>query len=356
MLYIGRLAIGLAQARPNAKVHLIFPRSHFSRRSLGFTPPANLHLHPLLSLRRSKKKPGLTLNSIFYHSALSFLKKLQPDIVFSASFPKLWSFLLKNLKSKNNKEDNKKYFLKTRFIYELHELAQLKKDLPRKKFHQELDMLESSDVLLATTRPLVQKLAHWSLDAHHLPLACAYHPADFPAAPIRTPGAPLRVGYLGSVYFEQGIQWLARHWHTDWGQLHIAGGPVENIAQGVHLHGRLNFEQIKNDFLPNIDILVIPSLPVGRMPYVAITKSYDYLAMHRPIIAANLPSIADVLQNHREALLFIPANLKSFAKTLQILRDDPKLGQKLAENAAKLAKELNWENRCENFWKIIAKL
>ena len=42
------------------------------------------------------------------------------------------------------------------------------------------------------------------------------------------------------------------------------------------------------------------------MPYVAITKAYDYLAMGRPIIAANLPSIRDVLRHGREALLFAP--------------------------------------------------
>jgi glycosyltransferase involved in cell wall biosynthesis len=343
MLYIARLAQGLALARPSDEVHLVFPRPAFNPEKLGISTPPNLIFHPLFAIRRVDKKFGLTLNFVYYFAALAFLKKIQPQVIFSASFDKLWRFLIRR----------KNAFKNSRWVYELHNLAELSPKRRPKDEVMESQILRLTDLILTTTHALASRLDARKFKAHVLPLGCAYRPEDFPPRSPKKPGEPFRLGYFGATYAGQGADWLAENWRPEWGELLIVGGKVPRTPLGVHCHDRMDIARIKAQTLPNIDALVIPALWVGRMPFVAITKAYDYLAFGRPILAASLPSITEVLRPDIEALVFEPGNIQDFEQSLKKLQNDPELARKLTENAAIRAASLSWVNRMEQFWTLI---
>lgn len=341
MVYLARLAVGLAQSRPMSDIYLIFPKGARGDLSLyDLQQPPNLHLHPLNAVRKPRKKLGFTLNLIFYRQCLRFLKQLNPDIIFAASFPKLCRFLLRN---------RSQFFPRSRFVYEVHELAELNPHHRRQELTLENEIFPAFDRLFTTTQPLLKRLTANGLRVNLWPLACAYLPHEFP--PIKKPGKALRVGYFGSTYYEQGIEWLVKNWPKEH-ELHIYG-PGKFSGPNIYSHAALPMDELRRKVLPEIDALIIPTLPIGRMPFVAITKSYDYLAFQRPIIAADLPSIADVLRPDREAILFKAGEIDSLHQALQKLQENPQLAEQLVKNAAQRAVELSWTKRCEAFWKMM---
>jgi len=102
-----------------------------------------------------------------------------------------------------------------------------------------------------------------------------------------------------------------------------------------------------------VDALIIPALNRGRMPYVAITKAYDYLGLNRPILAANLPSIAEVLRPEREALLFAPEDAAGVADALTRIMRETDLVRTLTAHCRGRREEFTWENRSTAWWRAV---
>ncbi|MBW1708344.1 MAG: glycosyltransferase [Deltaproteobacteria bacterium] len=101
------------------------------------------------------------------------------------------------------------------------------------------------------------------------------------------------------------------------------------------------------------DVLIIPSLPEGRMPYVAITKVYDYLAMGRPILAADLPSIREVIENGKNGLLFKAGDAAELKKQLKILASDKNLRKRLKDGAGLRLNDFSWSKRSNKWWNAV---
>jgi glycosyltransferase involved in cell wall biosynthesis len=335
MLYMLRLASGLAAHNPLLHVDLLYPQGRNPLPPLSYSG-TNLSLYPLPAIRKPKGGRGLTLNFVFYYACLWQLQALAPDIIFSASFNKLWRFLLSHRNSLPKH---------TRWVYELHELVELNSAAKSAKIKEEVALLRRSDLLLATTGALIERLATHQLKAKHLPLACGYSPADFTGYPEPAHG-PFRLGYFGSTYAGQGVDWLIEHWQGP-AELHIWGNRPAGLLDraGVVWHPYAPMSEVLPEALPLLHALVIPALPQGRMPYVAFTKSYDYLAFGRPILASGLPSITEVLLPGKHALTFTPGDISSFRQQLGLLMGSAALRQELALAAQRRASELSWPAR-----------
>ncbi len=357
MLNVSRLASFAAAARPGCEVHLLFPAGKIAPpfEARGLSRPKNLFLHPLPAVRKMKGHFGLTLNVIFYHSCLWELQKLQPDVVFSASFHKLWKFLL----------DRRSTLPRARFAYEVHGMAEINPDPSQEKIADEIALFKRTDVLWCTTGMLRELLSRRGITAEVLPYGCPMNPDDFPPSPKATADGTtppegggkgagekiFRLGYFGSVYPEQGVDWLVKNWNPGWGELHIAGGIFH--GKNIFSRGKIFHRDVVKKLLPNVDALVIPALRMGRTPYVFFTKAHDYLALKRPIIAANLPPIAEVLRDGREALLFEPGDIRDFAHALEKIKTDGDLRARLVENSVKRARESSYEKSVEKFWELL---
>jgi glycosyltransferase involved in cell wall biosynthesis len=116
-------------------------------------------------------------------------------------------------------------------------------------------------------------------------------------------------------------------------------------------------------YLQAADVLVLPnSLKSKNKRYVLFSKYdtspiklFEYMASGTPIVASNLPSIREILED-ASALLVEPDNPKALAEGISILLNDKKLGVHLAERALAKSKEYTWDKRGERILGFIKKI
>lgn len=284
------------------------------------------------------------------------------DWLLSASFPRLFCFLLGRPLLRQH----------LKCLYEVHDLAWLNNGRLTARAEQELAMLARTHGLLTTTQALAGLIARLvpGKPVRVLPLGCGFEPDAFPRARSPATGSQARyvLGYVGSLHREQGVHWLVRAWSSvryrqqvplrlevvggirrDAQQLRSVAAAV-GVAEEVTVRDALDPDCLA-PWLQGVDALIIPALPEGRMPYVAITKAYDYLGLRRPILASDLPTIREVIRPDREGLLFRAGDDASLACVVDQLARQPALGPALAEAAAESAHDFSWDNRARRYWR-----
>jgi glycosyltransferase involved in cell wall biosynthesis len=362
-LYCFRHCWWLAKTRPGSEVHLVFPGDASPEQikaQFGFAELENFKVAGLTAIRKPKQGRGVTLNFVFYWAAYSYLKEhAQPgDFLFSASFPKLFNFLAGKPALRQ----------KLRFVYEVHQLALLDHGTVTDKARYEFQVIGKADLLITNSQPLADKIRENGIatKSQNAGLACTFSPAEFPL--VNSKRTIATVGYLGSLYREQGVQWLVENWQRISNKrklvLEIIGGsPADverfnaiaeksGVSASVRLRGAIAPAQIPSA-LSEIDALIIPALAEGRMPYVAITKAYDFLGMNRPVLASNIPSISEVMRPGIDALFFEPGDVESLAAAVETLFSNDDVAVGLRCNAAQRASELSWQSRSERIWQLL---
>jgi glycosyltransferase involved in cell wall biosynthesis len=79
--------------------------------------------------------------------------------------------------------------------------------------------------------------------------------------------------------------------------------------------------------------------------YTCPLKLFEYLCAGLPIVATDLPSVRDIVEHEREALLFEDGNLHSLTRTLTRLVNDPSLADRLSARSRQTAAEHTWLRR-----------
>ena len=149
--------------------------------------------------------------------------------------------------------------------------------------------------------------------------------------------------------------------------LGLVGGP-DDMAEALRQHWQkiglpvMNFlyaGQVTPDkvplYLAALDVCAIP-LPwtTHFAYYTSPMKLFEYMASNRAIIASNLPSIAEVLTDGKNALLIPPSDAPALAEAIKRLRDDPALRQRLAGSAYNdVMAHYTWAARARNILKAI---
>lgn len=359
-LYCLRNAWWLAESNPDLEVWLFHPgkasQEHLCQ-AMGLNTLKNLHVESLCSLRRKKGTWGITLNGIYYYFLRRKIAQLMSpgDCLIVPSFPKLLAYLGKQTKLKRDLS----------FWAEVHQLAELDFGNSSSQAQMEWNLLKSADHFLATTSFLEERLRQKFVGkpVHRIPLATGFQSAQFSL--YKFSDENIKIGYFGSLYQEQGVRWLVESWPKIQlliGKkltLLIVGGSAaetqklssfiqESDLQGIDLRAAVSAREIPA-LVEECQALIIPALPTGRMPYVALTKAYDYLAFRKPILAADLPSIRDVLTHEKEAWLFDPGNSLSLAEGLKKILNDPDLAEQLVLEAEKSSLNYSWKERSINY-------
>lgn len=106
-------------------------------------------------------------------------------------------------------------------------------------------------------------------------------------------------------------------------------------------------------YLSASDVVVLPTLgedilKAGAMPL----KLFEYMASKRPIVASNLPSIREIL-NEKNAVLVKPGSPEALAEGINRVLNDKALADKLAENAYKDVQQYDWVKRAEKVLEFI---
>lgn len=367
-LYCFRNCWWLARTGEDSSVELVVPGHLGLARNISaacaehFDLPAlaNLRVTALPAIRKAKHGPGITFNLLYQAMAWRHLcKNAQAgDVLLTASFLKLFAFLAKKRGIKS----------RLKWVYEVHQLEELDRHRGHPKSVREHRVLAMADLLVTTTdslKGLLQKNQP-AIPVSNIGLACAVPQVEPAPAPH---GETFVLGYVGSLYRGQGIDWLIEHWqsiaaglpHT--AHLKIAGGRPAEIERLRAQFKDQDLSQISfvgqvrqcdlGHFLAGVDALVIPALNQGRMPHVAITKAYDYLAYQRPVLATDLPSIVEVMRPDHEALVFPAGDASVLAAQLTRLMSEPGLGERLLQAANQRLRALGWEARNEHYWRLL---
>jgi len=165
------------------------------------------------------------------------------------------------------------------------------------------------------------------------------------------------IGYIGQLYPMQGVDILieALRYIPD-ARLSIIGGNekdlnrLKHLASNLDLDKRIDFHGFVHphrvsEIAKDIDVMVICALDRGKRRYAAHTKLYEYMAMGKPIVAFDLPSVREEATDGKDILLAKPDDPKSLAEKIGYLLDNPDVARRLALNAYGRADEFSWAKR-----------
>jgi glycosyltransferase involved in cell wall biosynthesis len=184
-------------------------------------------------------------------------------------------------------------------------------------------------------------------------------PADG-TAPAPRANSPFVAAYAGHLYPWKGVDVFVRALALAPGihGLIVGGHPGEADVERVRrLVGELGLESrvTITGLLPPPDVrarlaqasaLVLPN-PASAIAerYTSPLKLFEYLTVGRPIVASDLPSIREVLDDRQTALLVAPGDPATLAAALSELDRDPGLARALGAAALTLAPRYTWDAR-----------
>jgi glycosyltransferase involved in cell wall biosynthesis len=140
----------------------------------------------------------------------------------------------------------------------------------------------------------------------------------------------------------------------------VVGGPADQVA-GLRSRWRdlgqaddrlITPGQVPPDGVPLwLAALDVATMPFPHTPHFARSaspmKMFEYLAAGLPIVASDLPALAEVLVDGETAVLTPPGDIPALAAAIRRLRDDPALRSRLAAGGREAAAAFTWRARAE---------
>ena len=141
-------------------------------------------------------------------------------------------------------------------------------------------------------------------------------------------------------------------------RLALIGGPAEDLSPlrsqltsaglppGIIWYGGHVAPDVVTRYLQAFDVCTVPFPWTEHFAYYASPmKLFEYMASGSPIVASDLPAIAEIIQHEHNALLVPPGDASALAGALRRLRDDPELACRLAAQAAQDVVPYAWQHR-----------
>ncbi|TSC96014.1 MAG: group 1 glycosyl transferase [Parcubacteria group bacterium Athens1014_10] len=102
-------------------------------------------------------------------------------------------------------------------------------------------------------------------------------------------------------------------------------------------------------WLKAADVLILPNSAKEKISqfYTSPMKMFEYMASQKPIIASELPSIKEVL-NENNAILVESDNFKALARGIEKALKDNELSDKISQRAYSDVQDYTWQKRAEN--------
>ncbi len=262
-------------------------------------------------------------------------------------------------------------FSKIKFVYEIHSFPRHSGWYGRiwRKSYRLVSITEKLKNLLVEKGAAVEKIltAPDGVDLE------AFNAIDRPQEELKTElgfsGGDFLIGYVGkfkTLGMEKGIRTMieALPLLDKVIKMVFVGGKeseikdYKNVAARFNVSGRCVFigyqpyaKMIK--YIKAMDALAIP-FPYNPHYafYTSPLKLFEYMASGRPIIASDLPSLREIL-NDKNALFFKPDNADDFARAVKTLKGSDALGYHLSRQALADVKKYTWDARAQNILNFI---
>jgi glycosyltransferase involved in cell wall biosynthesis len=126
------------------------------------------------------------------------------------------------------------------------------------------------------------------------------------------------------------------------------------VLDSVYFLPRKNQQQLAI-FQKAADILLMPFPKIAHYEYfMTPLKMFEYVVAGRPIIASDLPSIREIL-NDQNCLFCEPGNSEDLAKKIKQILGDHILAQELSRQAYLSASQYTWGGRAKNIVEFIGR-
>jgi len=171
--------------------------------------------------------------------------------------------------------------------------------------------------------------------------------------------------YTGHLYGWKGVQSLAEASQYLPGNIEVyfIGGTKEDIKDfkvrysrpNIHIIGHRPHSEIPY-WLKVADVLVLPNTAKENISkyWTSPLKLFEYMASKRPIIASDLPSIREIL-NESNAILVEPDDPEELARGIQKVLESQELAEKISAKAFQDVQQYTWQKRAAKILKFIQK-
>ena len=167
--------------------------------------------------------------------------------------------------------------------------------------------------------------------------------------------------YLGHLYPQKGVDILieALKYLPDGKLLIVGGNKKEDISRIKNLSSHIGVDKqvIFAGCVPHCDIgkyfngagvSVIPIVnTMGQRLFTSPMKLFEYMAAKIPIVASDFPSMREILENGKTAVLVESENPKALAEGIEKILTDRDFARKICEQAYEKVKNFTWEKRAE---------
>ncbi len=100
-------------------------------------------------------------------------------------------------------------------------------------------------------------------------------------------------------------------------------------------------------YLSISDVLLLPYTEDSCRKYLSPLKMFEYMASGLPVVASDIPTLREILQDGRNAVLVRPDNPLALKEGIEKVLADERLGQRIAREAAREVREYSWEKRAQ---------
>lgn len=256
-------------------------------------------------------------------------------------------------------------FFKKNLIFEAHAL-------PKRKYQKTLTRINK---IIVITNQIKELLIKQGIDEKKILVASdAVDLKEFDAEldqidcrqKLNLPLAKKIVLYSGHLYSWKGVDVLAEssNFLAENIVIVFVGGMAGDIKKmenfikqrnlkNIILFGHRQHQEIPY-FLKAADVLVLPNSGIKKISelYTSPLKLFEYMAAKKPIVASDLPSIREIL-NQKNAILVESDNSKSLASGINQALTDLKLANEISEQARRDVQNYTWDKRGENIINFI---
>jgi len=129
----------------------------------------------------------------------------------------------------------------------------------------------------------------------------------------------------------------------------------KGLGDKIIFTGRVPHSDIP-DYLSIFDacVLPFPQEAYTNLRFLSPLKMFEYMASKKPIVATDLPTIREIL-NEDNAVLVKPSDPKDLADGIRRVLEDAEFARKIAKKAYEDVQQYTWKKRAEGILKFVGK-